>query len=116
MILNYEKLRIQAIVNASMTYDNDSVVKLSGSNGYILILGGLYCPKSIELKVGDVKTVIELSYEGNGLVHEADHVDECLKKVLLESPIMSLEESILNMKILDEVRNQNKISYPGEII
>ena len=115
IILNYESERIQAVVNASMTYDTESGLRIHGTHGSIALTGHWLCnPKKIELNVGGVVSTIDLSVQGFGYIHEADHVEECLSKGLTESPLIGLEESLLNMKIMDTVRQQHGIVYPGD--
>jgi hypothetical protein len=50
-----------------------------------------------------------------GFVYQGLHVTENLSNGLLESPSMTLNESIVIMDIMDEVRKQNEITYPGEL-
>jgi predicted dehydrogenase len=49
--------------------------------------------------------------EGNGYQFEARHVGECLSKKLLESPVMSHNDSLLLMETLDRIRNLCGIRY-----
>ena len=114
ILLSYDSLRIQAIVNTSFAYDRDNDVKIYGDNGSIVIKGELYSPKHIVLTVGDVVSTIDAPFEGNGYIHEVDHVVECLKKGLKKSPLMTLTESLLIIQIIDEIRFNHGIIYPGE--
>lgn len=115
VILEYESESIQAVLNTSMVFKTDSQVRIFGSNGSIVVAGNnLANPKKIEVNLGGVHSTIDLSVEGNGYVYEADHFEECLGKGLKESCVMGLEESLLNMKILDTIRQQHGIVYPGE--
>lgn len=115
VILEYESESIQAVLNTSMAFQTDSQVRIYGSNGSIVVAGNNVAnPKRIELNVEGVHSTIELSVEGNGYAYEADHFEECLGKSLKESSVMGLEESLLNMKILDTIRQQHGIVYPGE--
>ena len=115
VILEYESESIQAVLNTSMSFKTDSQVRIYGSNGSIVVAGNNVAnPKRIELNVEGVHSTIDLSVEGNGYVYEADHFEECLGKGLKESSVMGLEESLLNMKILDTIRRQHGIVYPGE--
>jgi predicted dehydrogenase len=45
-------------------------------------------------------------YRGNGLGHQAEEVARCLGQGLTESPTMPLDESILVLAIIDDVRRQ----------
>jgi len=49
--------------------------------------------------------------EGFGYQFEARHVGECLRKKLIESPIMSLADSLLLMETMDRIRAKCGIRY-----
>jgi predicted dehydrogenase len=51
---------------------------------------------------------------GNGYNYEAAEVMRCLRAGERESPIMPLDESLRIMKIMDEIRAQWGLKYPGE--
>jgi hypothetical protein len=40
-------------------------------------------------------------------------VERCIEAGLLESPIMSLDETIEIMEVMDEIRSQTGIEYSG---
>jgi predicted dehydrogenase len=52
--------------------------------------------------------------EGFGYQHEARHVGECLRHRLTESPVMSLEDSLLLMETLDRIRKVCGIQYEAD--
>ena len=52
--------------------------------------------------------------QGNGYSYEAAEVGRCLREGLLQSPTMSLDETIALMNILDAVRAQWGLTYPME--
>jgi len=47
-----------------------------------------------------------------GLIHEADHVRECLIEGLTESPILSNKESINVAEILDFLKKELDVKFP----
>ncbi len=49
-----------------------------------------------------------------GLAHEAAHAMECVRRGELESVVIPLDVSIGTMEILDEIRRQVGVVYPGE--
>jgi predicted dehydrogenase len=49
-----------------------------------------------------------------GLAHEAAHAMECVRRGELESVVIPLDVSIGTMEILDEIRRQVGVAYPGE--
>jgi len=50
----------------------------------------------------------------NGYNYEAQYTMDCLKKNKLESDIMPLNETLLIIKTMDEIRSQWKLIYPEE--
>jgi len=49
-----------------------------------------------------------------GLRYEAQHVRECLKKGLKESPVVSLDETLLLAELMESVRKQVGVDYPQD--
>jgi predicted dehydrogenase len=61
-----------------------------------------------------VKHEYRFPYASSGFQYEAAHVQECLRKGLKASPRVSREESLVIMRICDEVRRQANFKYPFE--
>ena len=55
---------------------------------------------------------ITVPYTGNGYHHEADEVVRCVSEGRLESAIMSLDDSIAVMKIMDRIRTRCLPGHP----
>lgn len=64
-------------------------------------------------KIKPVKETYNYPLEGNGYEYEADEVAGCVRAGQLESPLVTHESSIEVMQILDDIRKQCKIDYPG---
>jgi predicted dehydrogenase len=54
--------------------------------------------------IGKGSKSIYLPYSGNAYHHQAEEVMNCMKKGLLESPVMPLKESIAVLEIVDSLR------------
>jgi predicted dehydrogenase len=52
--------------------------------------------------------------EGNGYQYEAIEVGRCLREGLLESPVMTLDETLSIMETMDTLRAQWGVRYPME--
>ncbi|WP_458632649.1 hypothetical protein [Paenibacillus sp. CMAA1364] len=50
-----------------------------------------------------------------GCTFEAEEVGRCLMEDLIESPVMTMDESLGNMRILDQVRGLWGLRYPFEV-
>ena len=52
--------------------------------------------------------------EGHGYQFEARHVGDCLRKNLIESPVMRHDDTLLLMETLDRFRAVCGIRYPAD--
>jgi hypothetical protein len=57
---------------------------------------------------------IATPYLGNGYVHEAIEAQRCFTAGLLESPGMTLDETLALMGVMDEVRKQVGLAYVSD--
>uniref|UniRef100_A0AC34QV16 Gfo/Idh/MocA-like oxidoreductase C-terminal domain-containing protein n=1 Tax=Panagrolaimus sp. JU765 TaxID=591449 RepID=A0AC34QV16_9BILA len=104
---------------------NSAVISLS--EGYIQIPEFFWCPERLIVHKGPLTWKEPLpkpqefllndddgNYNFNnssGLRYEIDHVHECLKKNLKQSPIHNFDESLKTLEILDEIRRQIGVVY-----
>jgi dihydrodiol dehydrogenase / D-xylose 1-dehydrogenase (NADP) len=58
--------------------------------------------------------VVDLPLTGNGYNYEAAEVGRRLRAGELESPIMSLDETVAIVEVLDRIRAQWGLRYPME--
>ena len=66
-------------------------------------------------QVAGERQIIPVEKEaGFGYQYEARHVNECLKKGLIESPVMTHSDTLLLMEIMDEIRRKARIEYPAD--
>ena len=63
---------------------------------------------------GQEDELVEIPKRGNGLNYEAAEVMRCLREGKTESPVMPLDETLSLMRIMDELRNEWGLAYPGE--
>jgi len=65
----------------------------------------------------NTKQIIPIQKEaGFGYQYEARHVNECLRKGLTESPVMTFADTLLLIETLDEIRRIAGIHYPADEI
>ena len=91
---------------------------ISGDKARIRLTSRFYEPSTtIEFYPGrvDSKEIIPVYNEpGFGYQYEIRHVHECLHKGLTESPVMTHDDSLLMMEVLDEVRRKAGLVYPAD--
>lgn len=96
-------------------------IRIKGTKGEIQVAHPAYCPKQITIieageEGAEAKVeVIDFPIPGGGMFYEADAVARCLRDGEKESKTIPLEESLLLMKAMDEVRYGNGFRYPEEI-
>jgi predicted dehydrogenase len=93
---------------------------ICGTKSRVRLTARFYAPSAtIELFPGreDSKQIIPVLKEpGSGYQYEARHVGECLRKGLMESPVMSHADSLLLMETLDRIRACAGIHYAADNI
>ncbi|XP_044112865.1 trans-1,2-dihydrobenzene-1,2-diol dehydrogenase isoform X4 [Neovison vison] len=110
---------LQASFTCSICALLSNTASVSGTKGMAQVLEPCWCPTELVVK-GEHKEFPlpptpgkELNFpNGAGMVYEAKHVRECLRKGLKESPVMPLVESELLADILEEVRKAIGVNFP----
>ena len=75
----------------------------------------MHCPNSLTVMSAGGVEEIDASYEGNGLRFEIEEVQRCLTdEGGTESPTMKLDETIALASILDDIRAQIGLVFPGD--
>jgi predicted dehydrogenase len=92
---------------------------INGTEGCITLTSRFYEPSTtIELskQIPYEREIVPVEKEGGfGYQYEARHVNECLKKGLTESPVMTHADTLLLMEILDAIRIKAGIKYPADL-
>lgn len=93
---------------------------IAGTNGRIRLTSRFYeTSSSVEYFPGRVNTrqIIPLEQQtGFGYQYEALHVNECLRKGMTESDILSFADTMLLMETLDKIRTIAGIHYPADVV
>ncbi|GAA0439948.1 oxidoreductase [Acrocarpospora corrugata] len=114
MIMGYGGGR-QGVATSSMEAFLPNRATIAGTDARIDIDAWWYRPTSFTLtaRTGAVERY-EFPVPGNGLRFQTEEVARCVRAGLLESPILTLDESCQIMGTMDEVRAQVGLRYPGE--
>ncbi|MGI4884705.1 MAG: Gfo/Idh/MocA family protein [Janthinobacterium lividum] len=95
------------------TTDNRCV--LYGTKGQLQLLGRFHAPTGVRVqRTGEAEQVFPAPAAGAGYHYEAAHVQQCLAQGLRESPLLPLAFSLALMELLDAVRREIGLRYPGE--
>jgi predicted dehydrogenase len=91
---------------------------IAGDQGRIRFTHRFHGPTTqLEYYPGIVDTREIISFDkasGNGYEYEAMHVNDCLRKNLTESPILTHQKTLLMMEVLDIIRAKAGIHYPAD--
>ena len=88
---------------------------VAGPLGHIRMNTMFHRATSITVALADGATrTVQTPYLGNGYVHEAIEAGRCLREGLLESPAMTLDQTLALMGVLDEMRAQIGLRYGAD--
>lgn len=111
VVLQYPGKR-QAVITCTMVTEMPNQAVISGTKGMIQIPSQMWSPTSLIVNGKETKytlppTTKHMNFNNStGLSYEAEHVRQCLRKGLKESPVMSLAESELLASIIEEIHIQ----------
>jgi predicted dehydrogenase len=113
------KFRNNALAVLSSTFASDTPVEamIAGTKGRIQMRNRFHNSiATIELVIGkEQPQSIDVHREdGFGYQFETRHVNQCLRKGLIESPVMSHQDSLDLMETLDKIRYTCGIVYPAD--
>lgn len=142
MVLTFPKGRTHGIATCSLRVSDDAdhryvanvvqvahdpdekgtagpVIRIQCTKGEIQIYGPGYRPEKYRVipvpGFGVEAIEKEPVVEQRGMYWEADECARCLRDGKLESVDLPLDESVVIMKVMDEVRRQNGIRFPDDI-
>jgi predicted dehydrogenase len=102
------------VVKSAIRLGMSCTARIAGTDGWIELPAFMHCPNYLTVTTGAGSERIDASYEGSGLRFEIEEVHRCLSEGLLESPVMTLNETLDIAATLDAIRDQLGVVYPGE--
>ena len=113
-ILGYDEGELAVLSSAVRTQTPQEAV-IMGTDGSIKIHRPFWNPQKVTINDSGEDTTVSLPIEnGLGYQFEAMEVMNCLRKGKSESDIMPLQTTLKNMQLLDTIRDQWGLKYPGE--
>ncbi|WP_420630544.1 Gfo/Idh/MocA family protein [Candidatus Leptofilum sp.] len=104
-------------LTSSMRVNKPREAFIVGNRGYIKVHDIFFRPDQLTLHVnGEEPQTVNVPFRGNGYPHEVEEVHACLRDSKLESSQMPLDETLYMMQLMDNLRAQWGIHYPGETI
>lgn len=105
-----------AACTSTMTAQTSNSAVVAGDSARIEIESWFYQPGAVRLVQAGDEELDRWSPtdHDHGLRYEAAEVARCVAEGRTESPLMSLDETVRVMDLMDEVRRQIGVTYPGE--
>lgn len=107
----------QAMVTTTLAARSPVTATITGRNARLELENAFYQPGRVRLvgPSGEVVTSAAPTLTGHhGLAYEAAHFAQLVADGFTESPVLSLEETVAVMEVLDELRSQVRVKFPGE--
>jgi hypothetical protein len=105
----------QTVISTALDARSANTAVITGTEGRIVLREpwGRICPVEVIRNDGTAHTTL-LPHSGIGLRHQAGEVGLRLRAGELESPVITLDETLTVMRTLDRVRERIGLAYPGE--
>jgi len=103
-----------ALLNTTLLINTPTTATVIGTRGRVEIYGSFYSPTSIRVTSAKGSRDYPNEYKGHGLREQALALEKIVRESKLESDLMTHEDSMHIMEIMDEVRNQIGLIYPFE--
>ena len=107
----------QAMVHTSLFSDTASAATIAGDRATLHLPGPFYQPGDLVLRSFDGTAPLAYTEERSAhdaLHYQAGEVARCVGAGLVESPLRPMAASIAYLRVMDEVRRQCGIVFPGE--
>lgn len=104
-----------AVLSAGITGNLEIAATIKGTKGRIDIQPPFFIPDTITIQTyGDDAETRKIPYEGNGYHYQAIAVHEALRAGKIEVDAMSHEDTLAIMQLMDAMRQEWGLVYPGE--
>jgi len=114
MIFGYDSGAMAALT-CGISADSPVSAVISGPGGRIVMNAPFFIPNGLVLhRTGQAPQRWDVPFTGNGMNHEAVEAMRCMRLGALESPLVSWQATAEVMALLDGVREQIGVRYPGE--
>lgn len=107
-----------AVLSSTFAVETPVEALIAGTEGRIVMRNRFHnAVGTVELIIGrDEPQMIDVPREdGFGYQYEIRHVNECLRKGLTESPVMTHAETLMLMETLDRVRKTCDVKYSVDV-
>lgn len=114
LALSYDSGAVAALT-ASMTSPSPRTASIATEVGRFDLPDSFHHPTTVTWTSGEHTETLHEPLIGGGLAHEAIEVIRCLRSGETESPLVPLDESVALMRLMDGIRRDIGVRYPGEL-
>lgn len=112
LTFKYEN-ELLAVMYSSFMADTPIVAEIHGEKGKIFLEACYFCPRDIRITYNDGKEeIIKFDFISNGYNYEAEEVVKCIQEGKIQSDLMSWNDSIKLIEMMDAIRQDCGIFYP----
>ncbi len=114
MLFDYDN-SAKAVLECTFESDTPTEAFVYGSTGSLKIHNRFHHSQMITWYQGkEVKQVFELPYEGNGYGYEIEEANRCVQNRSIESTKLPHQMSLNLATVMDRVRKEIGLTYPGD--
>ncbi len=107
--------RVMADVKCCCVHDLPNDAWVIGSEGSIHVPANMFQAQAVQLKVGEETEIRDYPGEDKEAFRfQIEEVNQCIREGRLESEIMPLNETVMIAELMDALRAQWGVRYPGE--
>jgi predicted dehydrogenase len=112
-VLEHSEGRL-GVVQTALRTPLTCTARIAFTEGVIDVPAFMHCPDHLVVRTPAGEERIDASWEGEGLRFQVDEVHRCLAEGRLESPVMPWRDTVGIAEVLDDIRAQIGVRYPGE--
>jgi len=113
MVWSYESGAVAALT-CGVRANSPCTASISGTEGTLLLPSRFHNPDHYIRQTASGAERVEIASTGTGYQHEAAEVMRCVRAGLTESPLFPHDDTIAVLELLDLVRDQIGVGYPGD--
>lgn len=106
----------QGIIHTTLFSDTPTTATIAGTRGTLSLPGPFYQPGDLVLTLagnGTTLTYTEPHTAHDALHFEAAEAARCITDGRLQTPLRPLDDSLTTLRVMDEIRRQHGIVFPG---
>jgi predicted dehydrogenase len=114
MLFDFES-SAKAILESTIEANTRTEATIYGKSGTIKLHRRFHHTEKLTLNRNGVSKIFEIPYLGNGYLHEIQEVNYCLDRGDKESSKLPLSISLDLISVIDRVKKEIGLSYPGKL-